>query len=425
MSAGDPDARALAAARAGANGGSSQGRGLSHASVTELELKFAQNPRSDAYIALCEAYLTQGRFMEAMVVAKKGIKAHPGAVEAMLLLSRVYAAQKKFPRALQTLAAAIAAHPDDPRVYSLRARVKLAGADKDGAIQDLKRAIDLDPNHREALVQLDALGIAPPNTNDLSTNDVEVAAPAAPNPAWSPAADLETIKTPVRSGADLTYHASSELTGDMTGDFVTGDFSSDLLTPAAGGFGPPGQAPDPSFGFTETPGESLTFGEPGLVVDGPPGGLAFSDAPRNEFDFAGTFGEQGDARSELEMPAEPATFPPFSPTPTKDANAQGPHAGGAPATRRRRGARAARRRSRQSKREPRSSAHHHRAAVALGSRWGRIRRSSKHHQGSDRGDRTDDRGGVARFRTATPTPDTSRQRPSSSGSSRSRTKTTR
>ncbi|MBK6684249.1 MAG: hypothetical protein IPG45_07235 [Deltaproteobacteria bacterium] len=63
-------------------------------SITELELQFAQNPDSIAYVPLCEAYIAQGRFMEAMVVCKKSIKAHPQAAEPRILLARVYAEQK-------------------------------------------------------------------------------------------------------------------------------------------------------------------------------------------------------------------------------------------------------------------------------------------------------------------------------------------
>src|SRR5687767_12981288 len=82
--------------------GKPQGEPLArHASVTDLELAFAQNPDSTAYVELCLAYIEQGRFMEAMVVCKKGIKAHPDSIEARVLLARVYAAQKKYKRALQ------------------------------------------------------------------------------------------------------------------------------------------------------------------------------------------------------------------------------------------------------------------------------------------------------------------------------------
>ena len=45
--------------------------------LAKLEHAFASDPGSDAYRPLAEAYLGMGRFMEAMVVCKKGVKAHP------------------------------------------------------------------------------------------------------------------------------------------------------------------------------------------------------------------------------------------------------------------------------------------------------------------------------------------------------------
>ncbi|HCF62107.1 MAG TPA: hypothetical protein DFS52_29455, partial [Myxococcales bacterium] len=44
--------------------------------LAQLEHAFATEPASDAYRPLTEAYLAMGRFMEAMVVCKKGVKAY-------------------------------------------------------------------------------------------------------------------------------------------------------------------------------------------------------------------------------------------------------------------------------------------------------------------------------------------------------------
>ena len=314
MSAGDSDARARAraASRAGGNVRQARGRALTHASVTELELRFAQNPRSDAYIALCEAYLMQGRFMEAMVVSKKGIKAHPDAVEAKLLLSRVYAAQGKYPRAQQTLAAAMAAHPDDARVYALRARVKISSGDQTGAVQDLRRALELDPANQDALTQLDALGVTQPQTTDLSTGDVASSTDVSSN-AWT--GDLETTKVPALAPTPMTADliAPSELPSgafqsDVTvTDFQSGDLSADLLSSDLPSRVPDPRftTPDPGFAFGGTPGENLAFDDPTAEGEVPSGtGLAFSNAPRNEFDFAGTFGHDV-AASESTSAADP------------------------------------------------------------------------------------------------------------------------
>ena len=71
--------------------------------LAELERAFAQDPTSDAFLALSRAYLEQSRFMEAMVVCKKGIKSQPDSLEGRLLLAQVYAGQGKLPKAQKEL----------------------------------------------------------------------------------------------------------------------------------------------------------------------------------------------------------------------------------------------------------------------------------------------------------------------------------
>src|SRR2546429_9573428 len=79
---------------------------LSPAELAKLEHAFATEPASEAYKPLAEAYLGMGRFMEAMVVCKKGVKAHPTAPDPRVLLARVYAEQGKDKKALEELAGA-------------------------------------------------------------------------------------------------------------------------------------------------------------------------------------------------------------------------------------------------------------------------------------------------------------------------------
>src|SRR5690349_15621099 len=73
---------------------------LSPAELAKLEHSFAADPSSDAYKPLAEAYLGMGRFMEAMVVCKKGVKAHPNSADPRLLLARVYLQQGQPPEGL-------------------------------------------------------------------------------------------------------------------------------------------------------------------------------------------------------------------------------------------------------------------------------------------------------------------------------------
>src|ERR1700737_2848998 len=86
---------------------------LSPAELAKLEHAFAADPMSDAYQPLAEAYLAMSRFMEAMVVCKKGVKAHPKAVEPRVLLARIYAKQGKDRKALEELTGALQIAPQD------------------------------------------------------------------------------------------------------------------------------------------------------------------------------------------------------------------------------------------------------------------------------------------------------------------------
>jgi cellulose synthase operon protein C len=155
------------------------GRPKRGASLTELELAFAQDPQSSAYIPLCEAYLEQGRFMEAMVVCKKGLKVHPGSVEAKVLLANVYARQQKFSRALQEMDEVINAHAQSGLAYLGRGKIRLESGDDKGAVADLKKALDLDKTLEEATELLKKRGIVYPEP---------VAAPPPPPPPPPPQA---------------------------------------------------------------------------------------------------------------------------------------------------------------------------------------------------------------------------------------------
>ena len=90
-----------------------QAKMLSPQELAKLEHAFASDPGSDAYRPLAEAYLGMGRFMEAMVVCKKGVKAHPNAADPRVLLARVYADQGKEKKALEEVQGALQVAPTD------------------------------------------------------------------------------------------------------------------------------------------------------------------------------------------------------------------------------------------------------------------------------------------------------------------------
>ena len=74
---------------------------------------------SDAAIDLAREYLAMRRYMEAMVVAKKRIKARPRDCESRLVLAQVYAAQGKDDRAIEVLEKLLEISPDHEAAAAL------------------------------------------------------------------------------------------------------------------------------------------------------------------------------------------------------------------------------------------------------------------------------------------------------------------
>src|SRR5919107_1665531 len=116
---------------------------LSPAELAKLEHAFATDPASDAYKALAEAYLGMGRFMEAMVVCKKGVKAHPSAADPRLLLARVYAEQGKDKKALEELQSALQVAPSDKNVLRMTGSLQLKNGETEAGKANLLKAFEL------------------------------------------------------------------------------------------------------------------------------------------------------------------------------------------------------------------------------------------------------------------------------------------
>lgn len=172
--------------------------------LAALEHAFATDPTSDAYLALGEAYLAHGRFMEAMVVCKKGVKAHPDSVPGHLLLARIHAAQGKDKKALEELKVALEVAPTHLDVLGLAVGIHARAGEKDAASILLREAIGEEPNNdairaiaAEHGIELPApppviapVAVAEPEPVAPVAEVAEVAAPvAAPvEPAAAPAA---------------------------------------------------------------------------------------------------------------------------------------------------------------------------------------------------------------------------------------------
>lgn len=135
---------------------------LSPAELAKLEHAFATDPASAAYKPLAEAYLGMGRFMEAMVVCKKGVKAHPQLPDARLLLARVYAEQGKDKKALEELEGALTIAPKDKQVLRLLGAVLVRSGDADAGKARLLEAYEADPKDAETLDAMKMAQVAVP-----------------------------------------------------------------------------------------------------------------------------------------------------------------------------------------------------------------------------------------------------------------------
>ncbi len=161
-------------------------RQYSAAEITALEHAFASDPTSDAYRPLAEAYLALGRFMEAMVVCKKGVKAHPDDPSPRVLLARVYADQGKDRKALEELQAVLQTWPAFAAANRLAGALHLKLGEKDAGIAALRRALDAAPGDAETLALLTKHGVA--------------AAPPAPAPAPAARAPAARRARPASAG---------------------------------------------------------------------------------------------------------------------------------------------------------------------------------------------------------------------------------
>src|SRR5215813_11851828 len=157
---------------------------LSPQELAKLESAFNSNPGSDAYRPLAEAYLAAGRFMEAMVVCKKGVKAQPNRPDPRLLLARVYSEQGKDKKALDELQGALGVAPADRGVLRALADVQMRSGDAAAGKATLQKVWDLDPKDPETAAAFTQWKIEMPKP------------PAPPEPPPAPAAGLQRGAAP-------------------------------------------------------------------------------------------------------------------------------------------------------------------------------------------------------------------------------------
>ncbi|WP_225412217.1 tetratricopeptide repeat protein [Stigmatella hybrida] len=183
---------------------------LSPAELAKLEHAFAADPSSDAYKPLAEAYLGMGRFMEAMVVCKKGVKAHPNASDPRLLLARVYAEQGKDKKALEEALSALQVQPSDKAALRMAGSLQLKTGEPEPGKANLLKAWQADPNDSDTLSLLQQYKV------ELPKPAAPAPAPVAPVPvAAAPVAAAPVAAAPVAAApvAAAPVHAQPAATG--------------------------------------------------------------------------------------------------------------------------------------------------------------------------------------------------------------------
>jgi len=183
------------------------GKTLSPAELTALEHAFAADPVSEAYRPLTEAYLAMGRFMEAMVVCKKGVKAHPDDPSARALLARVYAEQGKDRKAVEELEAVLGAYPTFAAALRMAGVLHLRLGEREKGEAALRKAAEVapdDPEVREALAKHGIAAAPPaaaapsgPRTGPDAPPVAPRVAPAARAAGRSPRVDPVEVDVPV------------------------------------------------------------------------------------------------------------------------------------------------------------------------------------------------------------------------------------
>ncbi|GHG62078.1 tetratricopeptide repeat protein [Comamonas sp. JC664] len=172
---------------------------LSPAELAKLEHAFASDPSSAAYKPLAEAYLSMGRFMEAMVVCKKGVKAHPNAADPRLLLARVYAEQGKDKKALEEALGALQVQPEDKAALRMAGALQMKTGEAEPGKANLLKAYSADPGD-------------PDTVTLLQQHKIELPRPAAPAPVAAPAPAAPAPSATQQSASALSSVAATAAT---------------------------------------------------------------------------------------------------------------------------------------------------------------------------------------------------------------------
>jgi tetratricopeptide (TPR) repeat protein len=151
----------------------------------------ADNPHSQVFAALAEAYRRRGEFGRAFSVCKSGLKHHPDYAPAHVVLAKLYLHQKMLPDALSSLMRAVELDGPTRVTDILEAEIQLALGDVKAAQTVLERLRITDPGN-SALPDL--IGQVKRLRSDLAAP--VVAAPVEPTPQPWPRANADARPAP-------------------------------------------------------------------------------------------------------------------------------------------------------------------------------------------------------------------------------------
>ncbi|MBN1960406.1 MAG: tetratricopeptide repeat protein [Deltaproteobacteria bacterium] len=205
------------------------------ADIHALEIEFAKNPNLEACLPLCEAYLAQKRFMEAMVVCKKGIKQAPQDARGRVMLSRIYNSQGKIPKALAELELLLKEIPGSPIGLEALGKLLLEQGRNDEGLSKLQQAVIADPNRAEARAILQQAGMA------VSTAAPPPAAPMVARPVMGmppPGAAGQTGPVPYGNAPPTAMPPNMPPRGAPPGGFYPPPLQPRGMPPPAASTGP-------------------------------------------------------------------------------------------------------------------------------------------------------------------------------------------
>jgi tetratricopeptide (TPR) repeat protein len=135
-------------------------KGYKPADLAKMEMEFAKDPKSKIFVELATAYIEQNRLVEAMVVAKKGMKNYP--LDGHLALARVYFKQQKYPKVLEELSQSLAIDADNIECLELKGDALLKSGEETAGIEAFKQVMAANPAHERIRAFLIEKGIEVP-----------------------------------------------------------------------------------------------------------------------------------------------------------------------------------------------------------------------------------------------------------------------